>query len=118
MKQLLLALALSTPLLCAIPQAQEITTVKKFNQLAAQDKPLVILFYAPWCDACKSMKKSFNEVSQELKTKATFAKINIETSALRPLAASLGITSIPTLIVKRAGDQSKAKLKRALEALL
>ncbi len=124
MKRLVLILALSSPLFSATPTL-EVTTMKEYNLLTAQDKPLVLFFYAPWCSACKSMKKPYDEVAQELKNNVIMVKISID--KLRPLAESLGVKYIPTIFTRKVGgsfkktlvgEKPKHKLKKAIEAAI
>lgn len=114
--KLLSFLLLSSSLLQAVSPVKEITTLKEYKEVVAQDKPLVLFFYAPWCAACKGMKDPFDEVAQELKDKALLVKINIENKELKPISESLGITAIPTIFIRKVGRQDKIQLKNTIEA--
>ena len=67
------------------------------------DIPVIVDFWAPWCNPCKMMAPIFNEVAQKYPLKALFAKVN--TQEEQNLAAKYGIRSIPTLIVYKKGKE-------------
>lgn len=119
MKKLLVSL-LGISLLQAAPAVQEITTLKELKAAteAAENKPLVMFFYAPWCGVCKGMKDPYDQLAAELKGKAELVKISVENKTLKPLADSLGITSIPTIYIRKVGRQTKDQLKKAIEAAM
>lgn len=116
MKHLLISLTLLGASLIAAPT--EITTMKEYKQLADAKEPVVLFFYAPWCGACKKMKSPFDEITKELNGKARMVKINVDSKELKPLAQSLGITAIPTIVIRKTGVQPKEVLKKTIEAAL
>ena len=60
------------------------------------DKPVLIDFWAEWCEPCKMMAPIFEELSKE-ETKVKFCKLNVD--AQPNVAGMFGIDSIPTLVV-------------------
>jgi len=58
-------------------------------------------FYADWCGPCHAMKPVLDELSQEMKGKISFAKINVDQN--RQSSMEYGVMSIPTMLVFRAG---------------
>lgn len=78
--------------------------------------PVVVDFWAEWCDACKMIAPSLEEISVEMEGKIKVAKLNIDENP--ELAAQLGVRSIPTLAIFKGGEVADfsvgAKLKTAL----
>ena len=83
--------------------------------------PILVDFWASWCQPCKMVTPSLEQLSEEYVGKASVAKVNVDEHG--DLANRFGVRSIPTLIVFRDGkvvDQMvgaapKAELKRLLE---
>ena len=81
-------------------------------------------FSAPWCAPCRLQEPIIRQLADQFTGKAVIAEVNIDAS--REMAASLGIRSIPTLILfingkevqRFVGLQSEATLSEALEKLL
>ena len=60
-------------------------------------------FYADWCGPCHMMNPILEELAQDMQGKATVAKINVDEA--QTVASSLGITSIPTMILFKEGKE-------------
>ncbi|MBX2801920.1 MAG: thioredoxin [Myxococcales bacterium] len=89
-------------------------------EASVRDNSIVILdFWADWCGPCKRFAPTFEEAS-ERHSDVYFGKI--DTQAEQPLARSLEIQSIPTLMVFRDNimvfRQAGALPPAALEDLL
>ncbi len=65
------------------------------------DKPVVIDFWAPWCNPCVGFSPVFNDVAQERCGELHFVKV--DTEAQQSLATEYRIRSIPTLMVFKGG---------------
>jgi thioredoxin 1 len=102
----------------AAKDAREIKTMNEYQQVMAQKQPLVIMFYVPWCSACKSMKDPFNEVADQLKNEATLVKINAENDKLKEAIENFGIEAIPTIVIKHVGVLQKEQLKNVIQSCL
>jgi thioredoxin 1 len=74
-------------------------TLDSHDQTIA-DGIVLIDFWADWCGPCKQFAPVFEAVSEK-NSDITFAKVDTEDQ--QQLAASYGISSIPTLVVYRDG---------------
>ncbi|MFK4532201.1 thioredoxin 1 [Bradyrhizobium ottawaense] len=78
--------------------------------------PVVVDFWAEWCDPCKMIAASLEEISVEMEGKIKVAKLNIDENS--ELAAQLGVRSIPALAIFKGGEVADfsvgAKPKTAL----
>lgn len=94
---------------CLLAAVIELKTMKDYKELCAQDKPFVLMFYAPWCSACKGMKEPYDQVSQET-ADVIMAKVSIENAELKSLKEAFCVTSIPTFITRQSGMMGKQSL--------
>ena len=93
--------------------------MENFEKTVTADGITLVDFWAEWCGPCKMFGPIFEETSDE-NPDVTFAKV--DTEAEQQLAGSLGIMSIPTLMIFRDGiqlfSQAGALPKSALDDLL
>ncbi|MHB8220692.1 MAG: thioredoxin [Acidimicrobiales bacterium] len=73
-------------------------TAENFDELVSSEGIVLVDFWASWCGPCRSFAPVFEKASQQ-HPDATFAKV--DTEAERELAGSIGIMSIPTLMIFR-----------------
>lgn len=65
--------------------------------------PLLVDFWASWCNPCKTMAPAFARASQLLEPHVRLAKVNTEAEAR--ISARYDIRSIPTLILFKSGRE-------------
>lgn len=76
-------------------------TKDNFEQLVLQSERTVLLdFWATWCGPCRMVAPIVEEIAAE-REDVVVGKINVDEELA--LAASFGISSIPTLVVMRGG---------------
>lgn len=88
-------------------------------EIIKSDKAALLDFWAPWCVPCRQVGKTVEELDRETDI-VKFAKINIEDCP--EIAASLGVMSIPVLILfnggkpveRLAGVQSKKAILKKI----
>ncbi len=66
------------------------------------DLPVLVDFWAEWCQPCKAIAPVIDELSEEFDGQIKFVKLNTETSHQIP--ARYGIRGIPTLILFKDGE--------------
>ncbi len=72
-----------------------------FKDLINGDAPVLIDFYADWCQPCKMMAPILQEVKQNLGDDIKIVKI--DTDKNREISSNYGIRSIPTLMLFKNG---------------
>lgn len=75
-----------------------------FNSEIAQGVTFVD-FYADWCGPCRMIAPIVEELANEMNGVAKIAKLDIESA--QTTTSSLGITSIPTMILFKDGKEVK-----------
>lgn len=89
------------------------------NEIINSDKPVLLDFWAPWCDPCRMVGPILEEIAGE-RSDIKIGKINVDEQP--ELASQFRVMSIPTLIVVKDGkivNQSMgAKPKNAILAML
>ena len=92
---------------------------ENFENIKAQDKAVLLDFYADWCGPCRMVSPIIEEIGDE-RADILVGKVNVDESP--ELAEKFGIYSIPTLVVLKGGrvyrQVSGARPKDAILALL
>ena len=92
------------------------STVKVTDQSFQSDvldasTPVVVDFWAEWCGPCKMIGPSLEEIARELDGKVKIVKVNVDENP--GIAGQLGIRSIPTLMLYKAGKMTSQKVGAA-----
>ncbi len=102
----------------------EITDKDFDQQVVKSTLPVVVDFWAPWCNPCRMIGPIVDKLSEEFKGKVKFCKVNVDQN--RETAGKYQVMSIPTLIFFKNGkstDQSmglvpEKTLREKVKALL
>jgi thioredoxin 1 len=68
----------------------------------ANDKPVLVDFWAPWCGPCKMLGPVVEKVAGQLGDRVKFVKLNTDESP--SLAGEYGVSGIPCLILFKGGS--------------
>ena len=60
-------------------------------------------FWATWCPPCRALGPTIDQLAQDLQGQATVGKIDVDQN--QALAGTLGVSSIPTVIVFKDGRE-------------
>ena len=71
-------------------------------------KPVLVDFWAEWCGPCKQIAPSLDQISEELASAVTVAKVNIEESPTTP--SRYGVRGIPTMMLFKDGQMTSMKV--------
>ncbi|HLD80617.1 MAG TPA: thioredoxin [archaeon] len=91
-----------------------------FHAFVSGNALSVVDCWAAWCGPCKMIAPVVEQLSEELKGKVSFGKLNVDENNETPV--KYGIASIPTLLVFKKGElaerivgfRSKDDLKKVL----
>lgn len=69
------------------------------------EQPVMVDFYAEWCGPCKLLAPTIKDLAREYAGKASVVKLDVDASP--ETAAAYGVSSIPTVIVFKGGEEVK-----------
>ena len=96
----------------------------EFRQMIAQEKPVLVEFWAPWCVYCRRIAPALKKVAEQNNENIEIVQINIDEEPA--LAQSERIEVVPTMIIYRGGKaigsivapESKAKIEEFIRETL
>jgi len=98
----------------------ENTNKAQFKQAVADNKLVLVDFYATWCGPCKMMAPVIEEINQEMSESVKVLKVDVDQEG--DLAREYKITAIPTLVLIKSGklvySSMGFKPKNAIQELI
>ncbi len=80
----------------------EVTDQNFDTEILGSNLLAVLDFTASWCQPCKKIKKSLEELAPEYDGRVVFGELNVETSP--NTATKHGVTSLPQVMFFRSGE--------------
>lgn len=78
-------------------------TQAEFDQKVGGPLPLAVDFFAEWCGPCKMLSPVIESLAPEFAGKLDIVKVDID--AEQDLAQKYGVTSIPTIVFFKGGQE-------------
>lgn len=73
------------------------------STVVESDVPVLVDFWAGWCQPCLSMDPVLAQIAEEFDGRATVAKVNVDEQRL--LASMFQVMSIPALLIFKDGKK-------------
>ena len=91
------------------------------TEVLNSDLPVLVDFWATWCQPCKALGPTVEAISQELAGRVKVVKLNTDEAG--PVASKYGVLSIPVLMLFKGGkpvhqivgNQPKPRIIQQLE---
>ena len=80
----------------------KIATNTSFDGLLADEKLVIVDFWATWCGPCRMLSPLLDEVEEEMADKITVVKVNVDDAD--EIAMRYRIMNIPTLLFFKNGQ--------------
>jgi len=73
-----------------------------FSDIINDPQPVLVDFYADWCQPCKMVTPILKQVKDQMGDKVKIIKINVDNN--QSVSAKYNVRSIPTLILFKNGQ--------------
>ena len=102
----------------------QVTDATFEEEVVQSELPVLVDFWADWCQPCKMIAPIVEELATEYEGKVKFSKIDVDSNP--HVASQFGIRGIPTLLVFDGGSAveqvvgavPKSVLKKRLDSVL
>ena len=75
---------------------------QKFQEIIDSERPVLIDFFATWCQPCKVQSSVLNTVKENIGEKARIIKIDVD--QYPAIASQYNVRGVPTLAVFKKGE--------------
>ena len=86
-------------------KAVEVDAATLARAAKADDVPLVVDFWAPWCGPCRMMAPEFSKAAGQLRGEARLVKLHTEDH--QTAGTKYGIRGIPTMVAFQSGREAR-----------
>jgi thioredoxin 1 len=91
------------------------------TSVVQNEKPAIVDFWAEWCQPCKMLAPTVEEIANEYDDKVLVTKLNVDDNP--QTATKFGIRGIPTLLFFKGGQvvqqivgvKTKAEIKKIID---
>ncbi len=83
----------------------EFTDANFESEVINSDTPVIVDFWAEWCQPCRMLAPTIEEIAEEYDGRVKVGKL--DTDSNREVSMKFGIQSIPTVIVFKGGEVAK-----------
>ncbi len=98
-----------------------ITDAEFESSVLQSDKPVILDFWAEWCQPCKMLSPTVEAIAGEYEEKIKVGKLNVDDNP--NVATKYGIRGIPTLLFFKGGEvvqqmvgvKSKTEIKKVID---
>ena len=98
-----------------------ITDAEFESSVLQSDKPVILDFWAEWCQPCKMLSPTVEAIAGEYEEKIKVGKLNVDDNP--NTATKYGIRGIPTLLFFKGGEvvqqmvgvKSKTEIKKVID---
>ncbi len=89
----------------ASANVREFTDANFETEVLKAGEPVLVDFWAEWCQPCRLLVPIVDSIAEEYAGKAKVGKL--DTDANKAVAVKYGITAIPTIIIFKGGQAVK-----------
>jgi len=83
----------------------EFNDINFSDTVLGAEQPVLVDFWAEWCQPCKMLAATIDDVADNYKGKAMVGKLDIDNN--REVAMKFNISAIPTVLIFKGGEVAK-----------
>lgn len=84
-----------------MPELAHATDSTFDGEVLDSDRPVLVDFWADWCQPCKMIEPHLKSIADEMPDKVRIVKVNLDDSP--GIASRFGVMSIPTMVLFNDG---------------
>lgn len=101
----------------------ELTEASFNHEVMESDRPVLVEFWAPWCQPCLEMQPAIEQLADDFRGQVKVARLNIDENP--DVAASLDVNSPPVIVLfrdgqiikRRSGKQTSSALRELISGI-